>query len=49
MHDRLHAPEEREEVQRLGRHRLAVGLPGSELLLGRQAPVILLGCGDLGW
>ena len=46
--DRLQALEEREEVGRVRRHRLVVGLPGGELLLGRQARVVLLGRRDLG-
>ena len=44
----LQALEEREEVIRVGRHRLVRGLPDRELLLRRQARIVLLGCGDLG-
>ena len=47
VHDRLHALEEREEIIRVRRHRVVVGVPFVELLLGRQPRVILLGRGDL--
>ena len=46
--DRLQALEEREEVRRVRRDGLVGGLPGGELLLGRQSRVVLLGCRDLG-
>ena len=49
VHDRLHPLEEREEVARVGRHCLVVGLPASELLLRRQPRVVLSGAVISGW
>src|SRR4029450_11888779 len=43
----LHRLEEGEEVVGVGRHRLAGGLPGRELLLGGESGIVLCRCRDL--
>ena len=48
VYDRLHALQKREEIRRVRRHGLVVGLPSSELALGRQPRVVRPGRGDLG-